>query len=228
MNCAPGQLVLWGVGTSRTLRPHWAMHELGLEYTCKPILPRSGETQTPDYTKLNPRQKVPLLQDGEFTIGESAAIVAYLSSRYASAATSLIPGDAEDHARWLEWCFFICTELDSTSLYVMRRHRDLKALYGDAPEVVRHAGEYFTKQMVHVEQALADGREFLVGGRFSSADLLLTTCLTWAIDYGVGIPVAVEPYLAAITERRAYQAGLAANSPVPSSRVSIGETNVRR
>lgn len=209
-------LVLWGAGTSRTLRPHWAMHELGLSYTRKPILPRTGETQTAEYTALNPRQKVPLLQDGTFTIGESAAIVAYLSSAYGTPETSLIPQGGKDHAHWLEWCFFICTELDSTSLYVMRRHSDLKAVYGDAPEVVKSAGEYFKKQVVYVERSLADGRKFLIGDRFTSADLLLATCLTWAVDYGVGIPASVEPYLAGIVERPAYQAGLRANVPVSS------------
>lgn len=205
-------MVLWGVGTSRTLRPHWAMHELGLSYTCKPILPRTGETQTAEYTSLNPRQKVPLLQDGKFTIGESAAIVAYLSRKFGTAEKALMPELVEDNARWLEWCFFICTELDSTSLYVMRRHGDLKALYGDAPAVVKSAAEYFTKQVAHVEQALADGRPFLVGTEFTSADLLLTTCLTWAIDYGVGIPSSIEPYLGRMIQRPAYEAGLLANA----------------
>ena len=79
MNATPN-LTLWGVGTSRTIRPHWAMHELGLAYETRPIGPRTGETKTAEYTKLNPRQKIPLLQDGDFRIGESAAIVAYLSS----------------------------------------------------------------------------------------------------------------------------------------------------
>ena len=60
MNATPN-LTLWGVGTSRTIRPHWAMHELGLAYTTKPIGPRTGETKTAEYTKLNPRQKIPLL-----------------------------------------------------------------------------------------------------------------------------------------------------------------------
>ncbi len=36
-------LTLWGVGTTRTIRAHWALHELGLQYKCNPILPRSGE-----------------------------------------------------------------------------------------------------------------------------------------------------------------------------------------
>ena len=88
---ATPDLTLWGVGTSRTIRPHWAMHELNLPYKTKPIGPRTGETKTAEYTRLNLRQKVPLLQDGDFRIGESAAIVAYLSSTYSSPERALIP-----------------------------------------------------------------------------------------------------------------------------------------
>ena len=121
------------------------MHELGLSYRTKPIGPRTGETKTTEYTRLNPRQKVPLLQDGDFCIGESAAIVAYLSRAYSTAERSLIPETPREYATWLEWCFFVVAELDSTSLYVMRRHRAdaLGPIYGVAPEVVAKAGEYF-------------------------------------------------------------------------------------
>src|SRR3984957_18110391 len=89
-------LTLWGVGTSRTVRAHWAMHELDLPYKIKPIGPRTGETKTAEYTALNPRQKVPLLQDGDFCIGESAAIVAYLSRTYSSPERALIPERQRD------------------------------------------------------------------------------------------------------------------------------------
>ena len=209
-------LTLWGVGTSRTVRPHWAMHELGLAYTIKPIGPRTGETKTAEYTKLNPRQKIPLLQDGDFRIGESAAIVAYLSRMYSTPERSLIPESTRDYAAWLEWCFFIVTELDSTSLYVMRRHRAdaLGPIYGVAPEVVAQAAEYFRAQLRHVEVALGDGRHFLMGDRFSSADILLATCLDWAIAYGVGICDNARPYLDRIQGREAYQRAVAANVPL--------------
>ena len=73
------------------MRAHWAMHELDLAYKIKPIVPRTGETKTAEYTALNPRQKIPLLQDGDFCIGESAAIVAYLSRTYSSGERALIP-----------------------------------------------------------------------------------------------------------------------------------------
>ena len=212
----PPRLTLWGVGTSRTVRAHWAMFDLGLAYETKPIGPRTGEIKTQEYTKLNPRQKIPLLQDGDFRIGESAAIVAYLSRTYSTPARSLIPETQRDYAAWLEWCFFIVTELDSTSLYVMRRHSAdaLGPIYGIAPEVVSKAGEYFREQLRHVEAALRDGRTYLMGDQFSSADILLTTCLDWAIDYGVGICDIAHPYRERIHARTAYQQGQQANRPL--------------
>jgi glutathione S-transferase len=218
-------LTLWGVGTSRTIRAHWAMQELGLAYETRAIGPRTGETKTAEYTALNPRQKIPLLQDGDFSIGESAAIVAYLSRTYSTRDKALIPEAQRDYAAWLEWCFFIVTELDSTSLYVMRRHgaHALGHIYGVAPEVVAKAGEYFREQLRHVETALADGRTFLMGDRFNSADILLTTCLEWAIAYGVPICDNAQPYLERIQQRPAYQRGLAANVPA-----AAGEPVIRR
>jgi glutathione S-transferase len=141
--------------------------------------------------------KGPLLQDGDFCIGESAAIVAYLSRTYSTPERSLIPEAPREYAVWLEWCFFVVAELDSTSLYVMRRHRAdaLGPIYGIAPEAVAKAGEYFREQLRHVEVALSDGRQFLIGDKFTSADILLTTCLDWAIAYAVGICDNAPPYL---------------------------------
>jgi glutathione S-transferase len=207
------RLVLWGVGTSRTLRAHWALHELGLDYQCRPILPRTGETQTAEYTALNPRQKIPLLQDGDFKIGESAAIAAYLSDTYGTRENALIPTELGERASWLEWCFYAATELDATSLYVMRRHGDLKHIYGEAPAALESAAAYFATQLRHAEQALLDGRPFLVGGRLSTADMLLATCLAWAASYRVPVTAACRDYLERITSRPAYHAALSANAP---------------
>ena len=209
------KLVLWGVGTMRTFRAHWALHELGLPYESRPILPRSGETKTPEYTALNARQKIPLLVDGDFRIGESAAIVAYLSQNYSTPEHALIPQEKSLQAKWLESCFFIVAELVSTSLYVMRRHgtnNGLAHIYGEAPAVVSQAGE-FRHQLRHVDLALSDGRTYLMGDRFTTADIILTTCLTWAIDYGVEICNSAVTYLERTKSRPAYQLAAAANTP---------------
>jgi glutathione S-transferase len=207
-------LVVWGVGTARTVRVHWALQELGIPYETRPITSRSGETNSAEYALLNPRRKIPLLQDGKFTIGESAAIVAYLSRMYGSSRIGLIPQNPQDYAAWLEWCFFSVMELDAASLYVIRRHgaAGLGHVYGFAPEVCERAAEYFVQQLRHVDVTLSDGRPFLLGDHFTSADILLTTCLEGALAYDITLCDNAYPYLDRIRLRPGYKRGHEANA----------------
>src|SRR5712671_5461696 len=99
------------------------------------------------------------------------------------------------------------------SLYVMRRHGALKHIYGESPVALESAAAYFATQLRHAEQALQDGRLFLVGHRLTTADMLLTTCLDWAVSYRVPITPACRSYLERITSRPGYRGGLAANAP---------------
>lgn len=154
-----------------------------------------------------------MLQDGDFKIAESPAIAAYLSNTYGTRNNALIPTEPREYATWLEWCFYAATELDATSLYVMRRHGALKHIYGEAPVALESAAQYFATQLRHAEQALQDGRLFLVGRRLTTADMLLTTCLAWAVSYQVPITAACQAYLEKITSRSTYRAALAANTP---------------
>ncbi len=211
-----GPLILWGAGTSRTLRAHWAMAELGLAYECRPIGPRTGETKTEAYTALTARQKVPLLQDGALVLTESVAIMAYLSDRYGSEETALVPRTPVGRATCLEWVAFALSELDAASLYVIRRHRDLADIYGAAPEVCRAAEDYFGQQMRSVERALGSGQRFIGGDRFTAGDIMLSSCLGWAERYGLALSPLVMAYLAAQRARPAF--ALAMNRNTPPSR----------
>ena len=71
---AAADLTLWGVGTPRTMRAHWMLMELGLDYQMRPIQSRSGETRTVEFLALNPRHKIPVLQHRDLVLAESAAI----------------------------------------------------------------------------------------------------------------------------------------------------------
>ncbi len=213
MTDASGQRILWGAGTSRTIRAHWALHELGLSYERRPIEPRTGETQTPEFTALSARQKIPLLQDNGFVITESAAIVIYLSDTYGLPHNRLVPEDSRERAKCLEWCFFVISELDATSLYVIRRHDALKHIYGEAPTANEAAATYFQKQMRTVERALADDRPHVLGDRFTAADILLSTCIGWAIRYGIPVADNAVVYNVRMTARLAYVKALESNIP---------------
>ena len=196
--------ILWGAGTSRTIRPHWAFHELGLDFECRPISPRSGEIKSAEFTALTARQKIPLLQDNDLVLTESAAIIWYLSETYGDDRNRLVPTDPQERARCLEWCFFVLGELDETSLYVMRRHSDMRQTYGEAPVAIEAAATYFRKQMRTVERALETNPCYILGERFTAADILLSTCITWAAHCGIRVADSVIAYNGRVTARPSY------------------------
>ena len=205
------KLILWGATTPRPMRAHWALAELGLSYERRPIGPRTGETKTDEFTALTARQKIPLLQDGDLVLTESAAIVAYLSDRYGNNENRLVPLDLRERAVCLEWNFFVISELDAASLYVIRRHDGLRHIYGHAPVANEAAAQYFVAQMRSVDRALGDGRPFITGSRFSSADILLSTCLSWAVQSGVPVSDAANEYNARLKTRPAYAKAVETN-----------------
>lgn len=205
--------IVYGIGTMRTLRAHWALAELDLAYTTRPILSRSGETETPAYRRLNPRGKIPLLRDGSLTISESPAIVTYLGERYATPPCQLVPTGLDARARYNEWVSFISMELDATSLYVLRRHEGLPHIYGEAPTATQVAREYFLRQINAAAEDLSDGRTHLIADTFTGADIIMTTCLIWASSLDLPLPDVFQAYLTRQTARPAFKTALAANTP---------------
>ncbi len=197
-------LTVWGGATSRTLRAYWMLHELGLDYEAKLIGPRTEETASKAFRALNPKGKVPVLVDGDLVLTESAAIVTYLGDTYGP-DSGLVPRPyTPERARYNEWSSFIQMELDAHTLYVVRKHRDLAALYGEAPAAVATAIEGFNRQVVVAEQTLAK-QPFLLGEQFTGADLLLSTCVQWAVLYDIPVSDTLAGFAERTRERPAFR-----------------------
>ena len=185
--------------------------ELGLNYKHKPIEPRTGETQTAAYTKLNRKQKVPFLVDGDVRVSESLAICRYLAKAYPNDAVA-VPQTLAEQTKEDEWCCYIYGEIDETGLYVMRRHGDLAAIYGAAPNVIEATKAYLAHHMNVLAQYL-EGRETVLDSGFGVADIMLISCVDWAVFYQLDVPEAVLAYHAPIAKRPAYQKAMALNYP---------------
>ncbi len=204
---------VWGIGSARAFRVHWALHELGLEYHTEPIRTRTPAMETEPFRTISPRGKIPVFQEDDLTLFESGAIVTYLGRTYGTPGRALLPTAPAERARCDEWCYFVAMELDATSLYVIRRHGDLPEIYGEAPVAVDCAAEYFARQVAVPEQAISDGREFLLGETFSAADIMLTSCLTWAIRYHQPVPETLLAYRERTIGRDAYKTAFAVCYP---------------
>ena len=194
---------IWGGATSRTLRAHWACEELELTYTPRLIGSRTGETQSAEFRLLNPKEKIPVLCDGDLVLSESAAIVTYLADTYGRGNLAPLPFTPE-RALYNQWLSFIQMELDAHTLYVMRKHKDLANLYGEAPAAIETAIAGFNKQIQVVAEHLAE-RPFLLGEQFTGADIMLTSILTWAQNYGFDLDSTLQTYTAAQTARPAFK-----------------------
>jgi glutathione S-transferase len=182
-------------------------HELGLDYEAKLIGSRTGETQTEVFRALNPKEKIPVLVDDDLVLTESAAIVTYLGDTYGQQGALTPAPYTRERALYNQWNSFIQMELDAHTLYVLRKHRDLANLYGEAPAAVSTAIAGFHKQIAVAEQALSD-RDFLVGDHFTGADVMMTTTLKWAVAYEVELAPRLLQYSALHAARPAYrQAG---------------------
>ena len=203
--------ILWGVGTSRTIRAHWALIELKLSYKTEIIRTRTPDTETAAFKSVNPRQKIPVLQDGTLTMGESAAIVTYLAESYSTEQVSLIPDNPKARAKYFEWMSFICMELDATSLYVLRRHWSLPEIYGDSPVANKASEDYFNRMITAADKLKNPKQKYLLETGFSGVDILMATTLKWAIDYNQKIPTNLMEYLDHMGNRPGYIAALEAN-----------------
>ena len=201
---------IWGGATSRTLRAHWMAHELALDYTPRADRFPHGCDSEDAFRTLNPKEKIPVLVDGDFVLTESVAIVTYLGDTYGK-GTGLVPevGDRL-RARFNEWNSFAQMELDAHTLYVMRKHRDLADLYGEAPAAIQTAIDGFNKQVNVAVDVLAK-QPYLLGDSFTAADLVLMTCLDWARAYGFTLDPVLDAYRETIHEREACQQAMALN-----------------
>ena len=203
------KIKIWGSMTARSLRPIWMAEELEIEYELLPIGPRTGETLSEEYTKLNPKQKIPFMEHGDFQLSESLAICKYLQNTFPS-NNLFIPQTPRDLAKEDEWCSFIYGELDETCLYVIRRHHDLSDIYGPAPNVVESCREYLERQFRVIESYI-EKKDSVLDQGFGLADIFLMSCLDWAIYHEFKLPKNIAIYKDKISERSAFKKAMEIN-----------------
>src|ERR1044071_8161916 len=113
---------LYGFGPTRSLRALWGLNEVGVDFELEVVNLLAGEHQRPEFMRLNPAGKLPVLVDGDLVIPESAAIVLYLAEKHPQ--SRLLPADLKARAEVYRWVMFAMTELEPP-LWRITRHTAL-------------------------------------------------------------------------------------------------------
>ena len=197
-------LTIYGIPRSRAFRPLWTAHELGIPYTLHPVDMRAGQQKEPAYLAINPNGHVPAIKDGDLVMWESLAIDLYLAKKHGG---PLAPKTVEEDGLMTMWSFWAVTEVESHALQILY-HRALKPEAEREPQKADDAVEILRKPTAILEAELKKRGGYLVGDRFTIADLNVAsvysyakpapelfsdapTVLAW-LDAALGRPAAVE------------------------------------
>jgi glutathione S-transferase len=185
---------LYGFGPTRSLRALWGLKELNASFDFEVVNLVAGAHRQPEFLRLNPAGKVPVLVDGDFVLTESAAIVLYLAEKYPE--KGLLPADLKTRAQVYRWVMFAMTELEQP-LWRITRNTSLLPEEKRVPQDVALAREDFSGMAAVLDRHL-EGRTFIVGEAITAADCVTAYLIDWANEMGL---IEGKPSLQAYLKR---------------------------
>ncbi|XP_020505433.1 glutathione S-transferase theta-2 [Labrus bergylta] len=144
-----------------------------IPHTVRSVALRKGEQRTPDFTKLNPMQKVPVMEDNGFVLTESDAIMKYLATKYAI-PEHWYPRQPERRARVDEYTAWHHTNTRPHAARVFILEVLLPAQTGSHVDEVRlnRALSQLQDTLDKLESMFLRRQPFLCGDDITVADLL--------------------------------------------------------
>ena len=187
----------------------WMLEELGLDYELHFVDLLQGEGHAPEHRRRNRMGKLPVLEDDGVAVSEVAAIGMYLADRYAAGRLAPLPDDPH-RGPYLRWCVFGPSVLE--------------------PGCMAHAASWpcepgrvgwgtYDNMVATLEEAVGDG-PWLLGERFTMADVLLGGTIRWMLSFGMlqGTDDTLPAYAARLSARPAAQRSEAVNQRVIEER----------
>ncbi|HVN83480.1 MAG TPA: glutathione S-transferase N-terminal domain-containing protein [Candidatus Binatia bacterium] len=188
------------------------LEETGLPYKVIPVNLTKNEQFSPEFTAINPNQKIPAIVDhdvpgGPLSIFESGAILFHLAEK----TGKFFPSDARGRSRVMEWLMYQMSHvgpiIGQTGHFI-----------NQAPEKIPYAIQRFVNESVRIVGVLNVGlreSEFLAGA-YSIADIATYPWVTAAwgpfksmMPEKIGEFANVQRWLDAMAARPAVQRGMA-------------------
>ncbi|MBB3659611.1 glutathione S-transferase [Rhizobium sp. BK650] len=180
-------LTVYGVYRSRSARVYWMVEELGIEFRSVPVLqakrlanPLSPDapinTLSPEFLAINPMAMIPAIKDGDLVMNESLAINLYLARKYGG---DLGGKTVEEDGLMTMWTIWAVSELDSNTGKIVSTYDDGKENTEAGRAVIDVASRTMKRPLSVLEKHL-DGKDWIVGERFTVVDLNIAEVLRYA------------------------------------------------
>lgn len=179
---------------TRASRVVWLLEEAGLDYQLVPIT-LGAEQQPEAFLRASPLGKVPAIIDGDTPVADSAAICLYVADRYPE--SRLAPAtDDPLRGEYLFWCLYAPSVIEPAMA---------EKVAGVDPQPGRNGWGSFDLMISALEQRL-EGREWIVGNRFTAADIMTGSSVGFLRVFGLLPDSAVlNAYADRCLERPALQ-----------------------
>lgn len=176
-------------GFVRDIRLRWACEEAGIPYRIATV---AFDGRATNHLDRQPFGQVPMLEDGAIRLFESGAGLIHLGAK----SDILMPADERGRAETIQWIFAGLNSLEMVTMpwVVLQWSKE------DEPAITG----WLDKRLRQMESVLAD-REWLVGDRFTLADLVIADVLRVDLIRKHGDRPSSEAYIARITDRPAFR-----------------------
>jgi glutathione S-transferase len=180
-------LTIYGVYRSRSARVYWMAEELGIEFRSVPVLqanrlanPLSPDapvnTLSPEFLAINPMALIPAIKDGDLVLNESLAINLYLARKYGG---NLGGKTVEEDGLMAMWTIWAVSELDGNTGKIVSTYDNGNENTEAGRAVIDVACRTMKRPLSVLEKQL-DGKDWILGGRFTVVDLNIAEVLRYA------------------------------------------------
>ncbi|MDZ5460559.1 glutathione S-transferase family protein [Azohydromonas lata] len=194
--------------SNASMAPHLLLQDIGAPFELKFVDRDRGEHQSPEYLRLNPNGRIPVLVDGDLVLYEAAAICLYLADKFPDARLAP-PAGTPQRARLYQWMFWLSNTLQAMLMHWFYPERMVDS--GDAAaasQVRAQAEEHIAVMLQRLdEQVAASGGPWLLGADYGAADAYALMLCRWTrhFDRPARDYPHLGPYLQRLLERPAVQ-----------------------
>lgn len=188
-------LTIYGVFLSRASRVYWMAEELGLSYKSvkvtqarylkDPFTPDAPfNTRSPEFLAVNPSAQIPAIDDDGLMLTESLAITLYLARKHGG---PLAAADVAEEGEMLRWTLWAATEVEPQTVQIVLVH-DAEQQDSEGGRKTISVASRMLKMPLSILELHLDGHDYLVGDRFTVADLNVAE----VVRYAMGEPTLFE------------------------------------